>query len=201
MMRSRAWSGAMVDPSTAPALRPAIFLDRDGVIIENRDDYCLRWEEVSFLPGALQALAGARSAPHAFVIITNQSAIGRGLLELTTADEINTRLVNAIHASGGRVDGVYMCPHTPEAGCDCRKPRPGLLLQAARELSLDLAQSALIGDARSDVDAGHAAGVGKSLLVRTGRGVEQLALADAAGASGFTVCADLTEALDAILGH
>ncbi len=200
-MRSRAWSGAMPDSSTAPSVRPAIFLDRDGVIIENRDDYCLRWEQVAFLPGALQALARARLAPHAFVIITNQSAIGRGLLERSTADEINSRLVSAIHASGGRADGVYMCPHAPGAGCDCRKPRPGLLLQAARELSLDLRRSVLVGDALSDIEAGDAAGIGQSILVQTGRGVPQLSLAGAAGASGFTVCADLAEALDAILGR
>jgi len=191
----------MLESSPAPSGRPAIFLDRDGVIIENRDDYCLSWEQVAFLPGALQALARARFAPHAFVIITNQSAIGRGLLERATADEINARLVNAIHASGGRVDGVFMCPHAPDAGCDCRKPQPGLLLQAAHELSLDLGRSVLIGDALSDLDAGHAAGVGQAILVRTGRGAQQLSRAGAARASSFTVCADLSEALDTILSH
>jgi len=190
----------MHDLPSAPSGRPAIFLDRDGVIIENRDDYCLTWEQVAFLPGALQALAHRRHAPHAFVIITNQSAIGRGLLGRATADEINARLVNAIQASGGRIDGVFLCPHAPEAGCDCRKPLPGLLLQAARELSLDLGRSALIGDALSDLDAGLAAGVGERILVRTGRGIQQLALAGAERAAGMTVCADLSEALDIILG-
>jgi D-glycero-D-manno-heptose 1,7-bisphosphate phosphatase len=191
----------MHDLPPAPSGRPAIFLDRDGVIIENRDDYCLTWEQVAFLPGVLQALARARVAPHAFVIITNQSAIGRGLLERHTADEINARLVHAIQASGGRVDGVFLCPHAPEAGCDCRKPQPGLLLQAARELSLDLGRSVLIGDALSDLDAGHAAGVGEAILVRTGRGIQQLALVGAERTQGFTVCADLSEALDSILGR
>ena len=187
--------------SPPPATPPAIFLDRDGVIIENRTDYCRSWEEVVILPGALQALARAQGTSYAVVIITNQSAVGRGLLDRATADDINTRLVATIHAAGGRVDGLFICPHVPEAGCDCRKPKPGLLLQAARELVLDLPQSVLIGDALSDLVAARAAGVGQAMLVRTGRGIEQLALAQAAGAGDFPVYANLSEALDAVLGQ
>jgi D-glycero-D-manno-heptose 1,7-bisphosphate phosphatase len=184
--------------SPPPATPPAIFLDRDGVIIENRTDYCRSWEEVVILPGALQALARAQGTSYAVVIITNQSAVGRGLVDRATADDINARLVSAIRAAGGRVDGVYMCPHAPEDGCDCRKPKPGLLLQAARELSLDLPRSVLIGDSLSDIEAARAAGVGQAMLVRTGRGIEQLALAPAASVGDFPVCADLSEALDVI---
>jgi D-glycero-D-manno-heptose 1,7-bisphosphate phosphatase len=184
--------------SPPPATPPAIFLDRDGVIIENRTDYCRSWEEVVILPGALQALARAQGTSYVVVIITNQSAVGRGLVDRATADDINARLVSAIRAAGGRVDGVYMCPHAPEDDCDCRKPKPGLLLQAARELSLDLPRSVLIGDSLSDIEAARAAGVGQAMLVRTGRGIEQLALAPAASVGDFPVCADLSEALDVI---
>src|SRR3990172_7130532 len=184
--------------SHPPAWRPAIFLDRDGVIIENRADYCRSWEEVVIVPGALQALARAQGTSYAVVIITNQSAVGRGLVDRETTDDINVRLVAAIRAAGGRVDGVYMCPHAPEDGCACRKPKPGLLLQASRDLSLDLLRSVLIGDSLSDIEAARAAGVGRAMLVRTGRGLEQLALAPATGVGDFAVFADLSEALDVV---
>src|SRR3989304_9543834 len=93
--------------SPPPATPPAVFLDRDGVIIENRTDYCRSWEEVVILPGALQALARAQGTSYAVVIITNQSAVGRGLVDRETTDDINARLVAAIRAAGGRGDGGY----------------------------------------------------------------------------------------------
>ena len=93
---------------------------------------------------------------------------------LKTAEHINERLINLIRAHGGQIDGIYMCPHTPEDGCSCRKPLPGLLLQAAKDLALDLQRSWMIGDAWSDVQAGEAAGTHGTILLKTGRGTEQL---------------------------
>jgi D-glycero-D-manno-heptose 1,7-bisphosphate phosphatase len=93
---------------------------------------------------------------------------------LETAQEINQQLINLIRDHGGQIDGVYMCPHQPEDGCSCRKPLPGLLLQAAKDLSLDLQRSWMIGDAWSDVQAGEAAGMRGTILLKTGRGSEQL---------------------------
>jgi len=153
---------------------PAIFLDRDGVLIENRPDYVRDWSQVKIIPEAIHALSLATAKNYKIIIITNQSAVGRGLLLQANAEEINHRLVNLIHHHGGQVDGVYMCPHKPDDDCFCRKPRPGLLLQAARELSLDLQRSWMIGDAWSDVQAGQRAGVRHTILLRTGRGAEQL---------------------------
>lgn len=180
---------------------PALFLDRDGVIIENRAEYIRSWEDVHFLPGALQALSRARSAPFRIVIVTNQSAVGRGLVDPLVADDINARLVAAIRAAGGRVDGLYMCPHAPEQDCDCRKPKPGLLLQAATDLNLDLGASALIGDALTDILAARAAGVGEVELVLTGRGREQVESAEADSLQPFRVYPDLAHALRARLDH
>lgn len=160
--------------------RPAIFLDRDGVIVENRDDYVRSWDDVAFIPGALEALARAASADVAFVIVTNQSAIGRGLLDPETADRINDRIRRRIVRAGGRIDAVQLCPHHPDEGCPCRKPRPGMLLRAARELGCDLARSWMIGDALSDLEAGRAAGA-RTVLVRTGRGADQAARHGLAG--------------------
>jgi len=175
-------------------LRPAIFLDRDGVIIENRADYVKSVAEVQFIPGALAALAGARHWPGAIVVITNQSAVGRGVITLATADAINAYVRQQVEAVGGRLDGIFMCPHAPAAGCACRKPAPELLHQAARKLHLDLSASIMIGDALTDVQAGHAAGT-QTVLVRTGRGAEQAPRLESAGLGHVPVAADLAAAL------
>src|SRR4030067_60755 len=106
-----------------PIIQPAIFLDRDGVLIENRSSYVLRWEDVEIYPQALAALAQASSSSYKIILITNQSAVGRAIIELETALEINLRLVQKIEETGGRIDGVFMCPHKPEDHCECRKPK------------------------------------------------------------------------------
>jgi D-glycero-D-manno-heptose 1,7-bisphosphate phosphatase len=158
---------------------PAIFLDRDGVIIENRPDYVRSWADVSIYPQALEALAALRDTPYKIIIVTNQSAVGRGLISLETANGINEQLVRAIEERHGRIDATYLCPHAPWEGCVCRKPRPGLLLQAAQEHNLDLSRSLMIGDALTDLEAGLAAGVSQVVLLRTGRGQAQAQLPEA----------------------
>ncbi|MCI0395206.1 MAG: HAD family hydrolase [Chloroflexi bacterium] len=180
-------------------MQPAIFLDRDGVIIENRPEYVRCWADVAIYPQALAALAQVARESYKIIVVTNQSAVGQGLLSLPAAQEINERLARAIEAGGGRVDGIFMCPHTPEAACPCRKPRPGLLLEAAQALSLDLSRSILIGDALTDLAAGRAAGIARNVLVRTGRGLAQLQLPEAAALRPFPVYDNLWEALAALL--
>jgi histidinol-phosphate phosphatase family protein len=149
---------------------PAIFLDRDGVIVENVDTYILSWSDVQIYPQALDALVKVGETDFKIVIITNQSAVGRGLMLLEDANLINQRLVNIIAQSGGRVDGIYMCQHSPVDRCSCRKPLPGLLLRAAEDHSIDFSQSIIIGDAWTDLLAGQAVGIPQKVLVRTGRG-------------------------------
>ncbi len=178
---------------TAPS--PAIFLDRDGVIIENRPHYVRSWADVEIFGQALAALRRVRRSPYRVVIITNQSMVGRGLVPAETAQAINDRLLEVIEAAGGRVDAVFMCPHAPEDECECRKPRPGLIQQAARELNLDLKRSLLVGDALTDLQAGRAAGVGQLALVKTGRGAEQLRLEGVEQVRPFGVYGSLREAL------
>lgn len=175
-------------------LRPAVFLDRDGVIIQNRADYVKSLAEVEFLPGALAAVARLASLGGLVVIVTNQSAIDRGVLSPGAAEAINQHVLAQVQAVGGRVDGIFVCPHRPEAGCACRKPRPGLLLQAAERLGIDLAASVMIGDAVSDLEAGRAAGT-QAMLVRTGRGAGQALELPAAGLAHVPVVADLAEAV------
>lgn len=182
-------------------MHPALFLDRDGVIIENCADYVRRWEDVRFYPQALEALASIHTSPYKIIIVTNQSAVGRGLISLETALEINQRVIETIKAHGGRIDGAFICPHAPEDECDCRKPRPGLFFQAARSLDLDLKRSYLIGDALSDLLAGQAAGLRQTALVRTGRGADQESLVRPVELKPFLTFDTLPDALIALLQY
>lgn len=176
-------------------MRPAIFLDRDGVINRNRCDHVKTWDEFQFLPGALAALARLARLSLPVIVISNQGAVGRGLTTCAAVEEIHARMVDAIRAAGGRVDDVLYCPHRPEDLCACRKPRPGMLLRAAERWRIDLEASILVGDAEADMVAAQNAGC-RSLLVLTGRGAEQLALMHAAGRDGFVVADDLPAAVD-----
>lgn len=176
----------------------AVFLDRDGVLIENRSDYVRDWSHVKMLPKVIEALSGFQKEDFKIIIVTNQSAIGRGLMTFEAAHEINNRLVNTIKVNGGWVDGVYMCPHKPEDQCNCRKPQPGLLLQAAQEFSLDLRSSWMVGDAWTDLLAGQSAGVLGTIMVRTGRGTTQLLRAQPQEIKPFLVSDDLFDAFNAV---
>ncbi|MCC6501413.1 MAG: HAD family hydrolase [Anaerolineales bacterium] len=178
---------------------PAVFLDRDGVLIENRADYVREWSQVLIFPKTYSSLKRIQNAGYKIVIVTNQSAVGRGLMTLQTAHAINQRLVDALREQGAQVDGVYLCPHHPQADCACRKPKPGMLVQAAQELSLDLPRSWLIGDAWSDMLAGQAVSLRGEILVKTGRGNDQLLTPKPAGLNGCMIAEDLPEAVEAIL--
>ena len=99
---------------------PTIFLDRDGVIIENRSDYVRSWNDVAIYGQALSALARFKNSPFRIIVVTNQSAVGRGIISYDTAVEINDRLLEVITQTGGRIDEFYMCPHAPQDNCECR---------------------------------------------------------------------------------
>lgn len=177
--------------------RRTVFLDRDGVICRNRDDYVKSWDEFVFIPGALPALARLAQTDLGIVVVTNQSAINRGIVPRMVVEDIHARMVRAIETAGGRVDLVMVCPHRPDEECDCRKPEPGMLLRAAKELGVDLHRSYFVGDAGSDVKAGQAVGC-KCYLVLTGRGRSELMKCWMNG-RGFRVAADLGMAADHIL--
>ena len=177
-----------------------MFLDRDGVIIENRADYVKSWEEVRFLPGASQALQRLRASHYALVLVTNQSVVGRDIISLAQALRINCRVIHEIETFRGRMDATYLCPHAPDEGCHCRKPAPGMLLQASEELGLDLTSSYLVGDALSDIQAARAAGV-TGILVLTGRGANQSRLLEAEGLRDCPVVKDLEAAVAYILAQ
>lgn len=176
-------------------MEPAIFLDRDGVIIENRSSYVRSWADVAIFGQALTSLAQINSCPYKIIIVTNQSVIGRGLIRLETAWKINNQLVKIIEQTGGRIDGVFMCPHAPEDQCECRKPKPGLLFQAAEVLSLDLSRSIMIGDTLSDIQAGQAAGVHRTAILRTGLGTKQVSSVKTESINSILIYDTLEEAL------
>jgi D-glycero-D-manno-heptose 1,7-bisphosphate phosphatase len=177
---------------------PAVFLDRDGVLIENRADYVRDWSQVVLFPEAIEALSRFRNTDYKIVLVTNQSAVGRGLISLETATHINQRLARVVEEHGGRLDAIYMCPHSPDDQCDCRKPRSGLFLQAAKDLSLDLGSSWMIGDAWTDLLAGQNAHLRGVILVKTGRGTNQLQQPKPENLRDYFVRNDLSSALDCI---
>ena len=178
--------------------RRAVFLDRDGVINENRPDYVKSWDEYVFLPGALEALRQLATSDFAILVISNQSAVGRGLISPQQLEDIHRRMVQEIERSGGRIDAIECCPHRPADGCGCRKPRPGLLQRAAARFDLDLTASYLVGDAQTDVEAALNAGC-QPILVRTGRGQDQLRRVPPGLAARCRVVDDLSAAVATIL--
>ena len=180
---------------------PALFLDRDGVIIENRAGYVRRLEDITFIPRAVDALVKIQAIPFKIVIVTNQSAIGRGIITTKIAEDINAKVQEHLLQLGGRVDAIYVCPHIPEDLCDCRKPHPGLILRAANELSIDLSHSFMIGDALDDVRAGQNAGIPNTILLLTGRGKEQILLPRPQDMKPFMVCDDLLTAVEQHQDH
>jgi D-glycero-D-manno-heptose 1,7-bisphosphate phosphatase len=176
--------------------QPALFLDRDGVFIENCANYVRNWQDVTFFPQALTALARIRAIPYKIIVVTNQSAVGRGILSLETAVALNERILDVVREGNGRIDASYLCPAKPGTDDPCRKPRPGMLLQAAKEHNLDLNQSIMIGDALTDIQAGQAAGVKQAILLLTGRGEAQSQLPQAKDLPSFAIFPALGEALN-----
>lgn len=179
--------------------QPAIFLDRDGVINENVANYVRSWAQMDIFPQAVTAIARISHTPYKLFIVTNQSAIGRGIISLETAQEINQKLVTIITKAGGRIDQAYLCPHAPDDQCHCRKPQPGMLLRAAQEHNIDLTQSIMIGDALTDIQAGQNAGVKTTALLLTGRGKVQSKRPLASQLPPFHTYPDLTHALQTLI--
>lgn len=135
-----------------------VLIDRDGVLVKNRDDYVKRLDEMEVLPGAIDAVAELSRQGHRVFVITNQSAIGRGLTTRAEVDRMHAKLSSEVQEQGGMIEAFLVCPHTPDDGCDCRKPAPGLLYQARDGYGVDLKSAVVIGDAESDVEAARAAG-------------------------------------------
>ena len=152
----------------------AVFLDRDGTIIEDVD-YLNHPKDIKFFPGAVAAIKQLNEAGYKVIIISNQAGIARGLLTEDLLQTIDKTIHKQVLSGGGHVDGSYYCPHHPDHGvypykqiCECRKPHPGLLKKAQKDLNLDLSKSFMVGDKATDIEAGQRAGV-TTIFVQTGR--------------------------------
>ncbi len=145
-----------------------VILGRDGVLNEYRPGHVTAPEEWLPVPGALEAVARINHAGWHTVVATNQAGIGRGMIDMAAVNTVHARMQQMLLAQGARVDAVFFCPHTPEDGCDCRKPKPGLLLDIGHRYNIDLAQVPMVGDTLRDLQAAQAAGC-EPHLVLTGR--------------------------------
>ncbi|MEZ6183661.1 MAG: HAD family hydrolase [Planctomycetota bacterium] len=140
---------------------PAAFLDRDGVLNHRipGDTYVTRPEELEVLPHVPEAIRALRARGYRIVVFTNQRGVARGFMDLEDVARIHAKLERVLAEAGAPLDAIYCCPHDNGDGCACRKPLPGMLLDAARDLDLDLGRSVLVGDTPRDLAAGEAAGV------------------------------------------
>jgi D-glycero-D-manno-heptose 1,7-bisphosphate phosphatase len=141
-------------------MNKAAFLDRDGVINVKAPEgqYVTRWEEVRFLPGVATAIAMLNKADFRVIVVSNQRCVAKGLVTSTQVEALHRRICRELAGLGARIDAVYFCPHETTPQCTCRKPAPGMLLQAAKEHQIDLSASWMIGDSEADVAAGKNAG-------------------------------------------
>ncbi len=145
-----------------------VFLDRDGVINKDSPDYVKSWAEFEFLPGSLDAIRLLTKYNYQVVIITNQSIINRKMASLDDLEYLHAMMKNAITEEGGKIKDIFFCPHTPEDGCKCRKPEPGLILEAKKKYGIDVKNSVMVGDNAKDIECAIRAGCRYAILVKTG---------------------------------
>lgn len=146
--------------------KSAIMLDRDGVINYERKDYVKSLQEFKFIDNAIEAIKLLSTSGNPIVVITNQSAIGRGLLSKAELERIHEYMIREIEKGGGKIDALYYCPHMPNEGCDCRKPKTRLFKNAESDLNLDLSKSWYVGDKPEDEEAGRRAGC-KTIVINS----------------------------------
>ncbi len=185
-----------IDHSTSEMKKAAIFLDRDGTLNVEKG-HLFRYEDWEWIPGAVEAIIQINRMDLMAIVITNQAGVARGYYDEVAIHELHNQVTNLLSQCGARIDAYYYCPHHPQYGamvhCTCRKPAPGMLLQAAEDHNLDMSRSWIIGDKLSDVEAGFRAGA-TPILVRTGYGAMQQAL----GALGVQIQPDVLSAVQSI---
>ena len=178
--------------------RPAIFLDRDGTLIVERN-YLADPAQVELLPTVTESLVKLTGAGFLLVIVTNQSGIGRGYFTAERLEEIHQRMLRLLGDEGVKIDAIYICPHAPSQDCQCRKPLPQMIHQAAADLDIDLARSWVIGDKPADIGLSTVVGAG-AVLVRTGYGEQMQNDPVIQELQPFIAC-NMAEAAGEILRH
>ena len=152
-----------------------VFLDRDGVInrkLEN--DYVKSWDEFQFLPGVIGAIKAINEKGYLVIVVTNQRGIAKGLMTEKDLEEIHRRMLKELKKHGAHIDDIFYCPHDISDNCNCRKPKPGMLIQAQKKWDIDFAQSYIIGDSNSDIEAGQQVGCRGILTKKLSKAVELL---------------------------
>jgi D-glycero-D-manno-heptose 1,7-bisphosphate phosphatase len=183
-------------------LKKVVFLDRDGTINRDSPGYIKSRDEFEFLPGSLEAIAALTTNGFTSIVITNQSAIPRKLISFEELEHIHAVLLQSVRSSGGEIKDIFYCPHMPEDECNCRKPEPGMILQAHRKHSIDLADAVMVGDSYRDIECGINAGCGHTVLVKTGIHANTLERLAQKGIVPDYVAEDLYEAAKWIIaGH
>lgn len=178
-----------------------VFLDRDGVINEDSSLYIKKWKELRFLPGSLEALKTLHTNGCTTIVITNQSMIGRKISSLKCLDEIHRNMKDTVNRQGGKIHDIFFCPHRPDENCDCRKPKPGLIIQAQKKHRVDLSTACMVGDSAKDIECARNAGLRHAILVQTGNGLNaELSLKEKDILPDY-VAKDLLDAVEWILAH
>ncbi|MGI9250413.1 MAG: D-glycero-beta-D-manno-heptose 1,7-bisphosphate 7-phosphatase [Pseudohongiellaceae bacterium] len=175
-----------------------IILDRDGVINENSVSFITSHEEWLPIAGSIEAMAQLSQAGFRVAVATNQSGVARGLFDELALSNMHNKLRLMVEDAGGRVDGIFYCPHAPDAGCECRKPATGLLQQIEREFAVSLQGCWFVGDSLRDLQAGQRHGC-QPVLVRTGSGLETERGLSRADVSDVLVFDDLASAANHLL--
>ena len=175
-----------------------IILDRDGVINEDSDDYIKSTDEWIPIPGSLDAIARLNHAGYSVAIASNQSGIARGYFSLETLAAMNVKMNDMLSSLGGRIDAMFFCPHGPKDSCNCRKPKPGMLIEIGNRFQTGLDDVLFVGDNINDIKAAHAAGA-KPVIVRTGKGEQTARMIAENNISNIPVYDDLTGVVNSIL--
>jgi D-glycero-D-manno-heptose 1,7-bisphosphate phosphatase len=157
-------------PNSSPG--PVVFLDRDGVINQDSPAYIKSLAEFAFLPRSLSAIQKLAQSNIKTIVITNQSALHRGLISRETLDAIHAAMTTKVRNRGGRIHDIFYCPHTPQEKCTCRKPAPGMIESARKKHGIDLSLAGMVGDSAKDIACARRAGVRYAVLVKTGNYVK-----------------------------
>lgn len=178
-----------------------VFLDRDGVINADSPLYIKSPDEFHFIPNSPEAMAELCAHGCEIILITNQSAVGRKMITRDTLTAIFRKLEKGVQRAGGKVRDIFFCPHTPDQGCDCRKPLPGLIEQAVKKYKIDPMRSVMVGDSAKDIECGRAAGCRATVLVATGNGAAAKAALEEKGMAPDYYARDLFDAAQWIITH
>ena len=154
-------------------MEKVVFLDRDGVISKDSADHIKSWDEFHFLPNAKEGVKLLTDHDFHIVLITNQSVIARGMTTIEELESMHNNMKGEIEEYGGKIEKIYYCPHHPDEGCDCRKPKPGMLLRAIKENNIDPTKSFMVGDRMMDVEVGKKVGC-KTVIIPSERGQREM---------------------------